>query len=275
MKKIVACTDFSVNAKPAVEYAFALAQYYKSTFILVHSYMVPVPVSEVPPSLEMYEQSKQTAEENMSRLKAELQLKNTNDISIDTRVENENFLLCLENYCMKNNPDLVVMGTRGHRDIIDILVGSNTMKIIHRLTYPVMIVPAGAIFKPFHKIGFACDFEKVVETTPIDLIKQLIANFNAQLFVINADYQNKHFTPETPEESMLLDHLLFKLKPRYEFLEGKDMPALIDAFAQKNELDLLITIPKKHSFFERFFKGTHTRQLVYHTHIPLLCVHEK
>lgn len=125
------------------------------------------------------------------------------------------------------------------------------------------------------KIGFACDFEKVVETTPVDLLKKLVTDFNAELFVLNVDYKNKHFKPETPEESMLLDHLLFKLKPRYQFLEGKDMSSTLDEFAQKNKLDLLVTIPKSHSFLERFLKGTHTRQLIYHTHIPLLCVHEK
>ncbi|MBI1781483.1 MAG: universal stress protein [Sphingobacteriales bacterium] len=275
MKKIIACTDFSNNAKVAVDYAFALAQYYKAELVLIHSYLVPVPVSEVPPSTEMFEQAKQTAEEYINKLKEELQLKNIAVVPITIYIENENLLLCLQEYCKKNNPDLVVLGTRGQRDIVDVLVGSNTMKLINHLTYPLFVVPACAKFNPFKKIGFACDFEKVVETTPVDLIKELVEDFNAELFVLNVDYQNKHFTAETPEESMLLDHLLFKLKPRYQFLEGKDMPSTIDEFAQKNGLDLLITIPKTHVFFERFFKGTHTRQLIYHTHIPLLCVHEK
>lgn len=275
MKKIIACTDFSNNAKAAVDYAFALAQYYKAELVLLHSYLVPVPVSEVPPSAEMFEQTRQTAEQFINELKEELEVKNTAAVPVSTYTENENLLLCLQEYCKKNNPDLVVLGTRGHRDIVDVLVGSNTIKVINHLTYPLLVVPAGAKFNLLKKIGFACDFEKVVETTPVDLLKKLVTDFNAELFVLNVDYKNKHFKPETPEESMLLDHLLFKLKPRYQFLEGKDMPSTIDEFAQKNKLDLLITIPKSHSFFERFFKGTHTHQLIYHTHIPLLCVHEK
>lgn len=275
MKKIIACTDFSKNAKAAVDYAFALAQHYKAELVLIHSYLVPVPVSEVPPSTEMFEQARQTAEEYITKLKEELQLTNTTAIPITTYIENENLLLCLEEYCKKTNPDLVVLGTRGQRDIVDVLVGSNTMKVINHLTYPLLVVPACAKFKPLKKIGFACDFEKVVETTPVDLIKKLTADFNAELFVLNVDFKNKHFTSETPEESMLLDHLLFKLKPRYQFLEGKDIPSTIDEFAQTNELDIIITIPKTHGAFERFFKGTHTSKLIYHTLIPLLCVHEK
>ncbi len=275
MKKIVACTDFSDNSRIAIDYAFDLAQHYKAELVLLHSYLVPVPVSEVPVTTEMFQQSAKDAEENINRIKESLLAKNTTRINISTYIENENLLLCLEEFCKKNKPDVVVLGTRGQRDIIDVLVGSNTLRVIQHLTCPVLVVPAESRFKSLTKIGFACDFEKVVETTPVELLKKLVDDFNAQLFVLNVDYQNKHFTADTPEESMLLDHLLFKLKPRYQFLEGKDMPSTINEFAQKNDLDLLITIPKKHSFFERFFKGTHTRQLIYHTHIPLLCVHEK
>ena len=275
MKKIIVCTDFSANAKSAVDYAFTLAQYYKAELILLHSYLVPVPVSEVPPSTEMYEQTKITAENMMSNLLDELQKNNTDGITVRIHTENENLLLCVEELAKKINPDLIVIGTRGHRDIIDVLVGSNTMKLINHLTVPILVAPQGAAFTPYKKIGFACDFEKVVETTPVDLIKKLVTDFNAELHVLNVDYKNKHFTADTPEESMLLDHLLFKMKPRYHFLEGKDMAVVIDEFEKKNELDVLITIPKKHSFFEKFFKGSATTQLIYHTHTPLLCVHEK
>ena len=274
MKKVIACTDFSSNAKTAIEYAFWLASHYDAELILVHSYLVPVPVSEVPPSVEMYEQIQKDAELELGKLQAELQSRN-DKISITTHLENENLLFCLEGLNKKFAPDIFILGTRGHRDFVDILVGSNTMKIIHHLPAPVMVIPSEATFHPFKKIAFACDFDKVVETTPLDLLKNLVTDFNAELNVINVDYKNKNFTPDTPEESMLLDHLLHKMKPKYHFLDNKNISLAVEEFIQKNNIDLLITIPKKHSFFENLFKGTHTRQLVYHTHIPLLCIHEK
>ncbi|HET9056072.1 MAG TPA: universal stress protein [Chitinophagaceae bacterium] len=275
MKKIVVCTDFSANAKAAVNYALSLAQFYGAELMLVHSYMVPVPVSEIPPSIEMYEQIKKDSELQLERAKLELEEKNKTGATISTHLENENLLIILEELNKKIKPDLFVLGTRGHRDFVDVLVGSNTMKVVNHLPAPVLIVPSAATFKPVKKIGFACDFDKVVETTPLDLLNKLVKDFDAELHVINVDYKNKHFTPDTPEQSMLLDHLLFKMKPRYHFLEGKNMAEITEVFVEKNQIDLLITIPKKHSFFEKFFKGTHTRQLVYHTNIPLLCIHEK
>jgi nucleotide-binding universal stress UspA family protein len=274
MKKIVACTDFSLNAQAAVEYAFALAGHYSAELILVHSYLVPVPVSEVPPSVEMYEDIKKDAAQRLSKIQSDLQLKNKK-VAVTTHLENENLLLCLEGLCKKTNPDVVAIGTRGHRDFIDVLVGSNTMKIITHLPVPVLVVPADAVYKPLKKIGFACDFDKVAETTPLELLKKLVSDFNTELHVINVDYKNKNFTADTPEQSMLLDHLLFKVKPRYHFLESRELVDAVEIFVQENQVGLLVTIPKKHSFFEKFFKGTFTRQLVYHTHIPLLCVHEK
>ncbi|NCW87667.1 MAG: hypothetical protein EBV71_02100, partial [Chitinophagia bacterium] len=48
----------------------------------------------------------------------------------------------------------------------------------------------------------------------------------------------------------------------------------INDFAIRNELDLVITIPKKHSVVERIFKGTSSKQLIYHSNVPIACVHE-
>jgi tripartite-type tricarboxylate transporter receptor subunit TctC len=46
-------------------------------------------------------------------------------------------------------------------------------------------------------------------------------------------------------------------------------------FAAKNNIDLLITLPKKHYILERIFEKSHTRELIYHTTVPLMCIHQK
>ena len=41
-----------------------------------------------------------------------------------------------------------------------------------------------------------------------------------------------------------------------------------------NNLDLVITIPKKHKLLEGLFKKSSTKQLVFDSHVPVMCVHE-
>jgi K+-sensing histidine kinase KdpD len=115
----------------------------------------------------------------------------------------------------------------------------------------------------------------VVESTPIEPIRKLINTFNAELYVLNVDFEKQNFSSSTPEEYINLDTMLAGLNPIYENIENKDVDQGISEFAEKNNLDLVITLPKKHSFLEKVFEKSHTRDLIHHTNIPLLCLQVK
>lgn len=168
------------------------------------------------------------------------------------------------------------MGSQGSSGLERTIFGSTTLSAIKHLTSPVIAVPKGKEYGTgIRKIGFACDFRDVVETTPAAEIKHFVKQFNAGLFVLNVDYQNRHFKPETPEQSALLHTLLEELNPSYHFIEHEDIEDGIHAFAESNNLDLIIAIPKKHKLLEGIFKTSSTKQLVFQSHIPVMCVHEE
>jgi nucleotide-binding universal stress UspA family protein len=181
----------------------------------------------------------------------------------------------METICNKICPFAVVMGTKGTSGIEKVLFGSNTLTAIRHLTWPVICVPPGKTFGTgIKKIGFACDFRDVVKATPAQSIKEFAKEFNAELHVLNVDYHNHHFKPEAREESLLLHTMLEDAHPQYHFIEHKDIEDGINEFAEKNNLDLVISIPKKHKLLEGLFKASSTKQLVFHSHIPVMCVHE-
>jgi hypothetical protein len=167
------------------------------------------------------------------------------------------------------------MGTRGTTGTGRFFMGSNTISVISAVGVPVFIVPPGVRFKLFKKVGLATDLREVVDNTPVGKIREIVQFFNAELHVLNVDYHRKHFTPSTPEETMNIDNLLVGLNPLYDFIENKDIDQGLNDFAEKNDLDLLITLPKKHSMLERFFEKSITRQLIHETHIPIMCIHRK
>ena len=113
-----------------------------------------------------------------------------------------------------------------------------------------------------------------METTPAAAILEMVNTFNAELHVLNVDYHDKHFKPDTPEQSVLLHTLLESAKPVYHFIEHRDVEDGINEFADKNNLDLLITIPKKHKLLEGLFHRSSTKELIVHSHVPVMCVHE-
>lgn len=72
----------------------------------------------------------------------------------------------------------------------------------------------------------------------------------------------------------MLHTMLEDVNPSYHFIEQKDIEEGINQFAEKNNLDLIIAIPKKHKLLEGIFKPSSTKQLVFQSHIPVMCVHE-
>ena len=125
------------------------------------------------------------------------------------------------------------------------------------------------LFDKKQKLFIHCNIVKEM-LIAVDFVKE----FNAELDVLNVDYHNKHFKPETPEQSALLHTLLEEANPFYHFIEHADIEDGINEFAEKNNLDLIITIPKKHRLLDSVFKTSSTKQLVYQSHVPVMCVHE-
>ncbi len=275
MKTIIVPTDFSSIATNAMHYGIDMAKAVQASLLLLHVYQVPVSFTDTPIVLVSLEDLRIGAEEQIEKLKQEVEHMTSGKIKVYTETRMGNVTDELETLCNKINPFAVVMGTKGASGVERILFGSNTLTAIRHLTWPVICIPPGKSFGAgIKKIGFACDFKDVVKTTPTHFIIDFVKEFHAELEVLNVDYHNKHFKAETPEQSVLLHTLLEEAKPSYHFIEHADIEDGINEFAEKNNLDLIITIPKKHKLLEGVFKPSSTKQLVYQSHVPVMCVHE-
>lgn len=275
MKTIIIPTDFSPTATNAMHYGVDMAKVIHASIILLHVYQVPVSYTDTPIVLVSVEELKKEAEQKLEKLHKEVEHLTSGSIKIYTEARLGNIADEIENLCEKVRPFAVVMGSKGSSGIEKVLFGSTTLTAIRHLTWPVICIPPGKVFgNGIKKIGFACDFRNIVETTPADAIKILVKEFGAELHVLNVDYHNRQFKPETPEQSALLHTMLEEVNPVYDFIEHKDIEDGLNEFAEKNNLDLLITIPKKHKLLDGLFRPSSTKQLVVQSHIPVMCIHE-
>ncbi len=275
MKTIIIPTDFSPIATNAMNYGVDMAKAIKGSILLLHVYQVPVSLTDVPAVYVSVEDLKRTAEERLDNLKNSIEHITSGSIKVYTEARLGDVVDELEELCDKIKPAAVVMGTKGATGMERIMFGSVTLTAIRHLNWPVICVPPGKEFgKGIKKIGFACDFKKVIESTPVHFIKDIVRLFNAELHVLNVDYESRRFKPETPEQSLLLHTMLEDVNPSYHFIEQKDIEDGINQFAEENNLDLIIAIPKKHKLLEGIFKASSTKQLVFESRIPVMCVHE-
>lgn len=272
MKTIIVPTDFSPTAINAMHYALRMAEVINAGVMLLHVYQVPVSYnnSDIPLPLMDISELEKINEERLQELRELAERTSPGALQISAQVKMGDLADELETMCADIQPFAVVMGTKGSGFVERLLVGSATLSVIRRLTWPVLVVPPGTIFKGIQKIGFACDFKKVVETTPAHYIKEWVKTFGASMSVLNVgDRKN------AAEQSALLHSLLEETRPEYFFVDSPDVEKGIHEFAENNNLDLLIVIPRKHRLLDSLFQKSHTKELAFHSHIPILAIHEE
>lgn len=274
MKQIIVPTDFSTVSLNAVTYAMNMAKDINASLVLFHAYQVPVTFSEVPVVTASIEQLQSDSQEKLEELKKNLEHISSGPMEILIENRLGDVVEELADLCEDYQPFAVVMGTKGSGTLERLIIGSNTISAIKRLTTPVIIIPPGSGYRKIKKIGFACDFNHVKETTPVEEIGELLKNFGATLHVLNVDYRDRHFTAEKTQESEYLHELLQHLHPSYHYINSINVEEGINNFSDANGIDLLITIPKKHGFMESIFRRSQSSELVLHSHLPIAAIHE-
>ena len=155
------------------------------------------------------------------------------------------------------------------------MFGGNTLTALKKIQCPLLVVPPFTQFSNIRKIGLACDLKDVLDSVRVREIKELVDEFRAELHVLHVSEETRDtFRPETIEESSLLQEMLDGMSPKYHFINDPVIEKGVIEFAEKNKLDLLIIIPKKHSLVSRLFRYSLSKELVLHAHMPVMSIHE-
>ncbi len=274
MKKIIAPVDFSETSENAAVFAGSLAAFYGADLWLYHAYEINIPVSGFDFPYVNTGEMQEAADYELEQFRQKVQSALRTKINIHTKAENNSLTDGLIAICNEIETDMVVMGLSGKNALAKLVVGSNTIRTIQQLTYPVLVVPPKATFVPVRKIGFACDYEKVIETTPVEPLKKLVRDFNADLFVLNIIFNESDVSEDTFKESKYINSLLKEFKPVYQTILSNDVTEGINWFAKEQKLDWIVIIPKKHNLVDKMFSRSKTKDLLFHTLTPVLCMHE-
>lgn len=277
MKTIIVPTDFSPVAMNALHYALDMATSINAEIILLNTYQAPVAYSDAPVSpvtTISIDDIKKASQERLEDLRQEVGRLTGGRMRVYTEAKLGNTVDVLEMICSAVRPFAVVMGSHGATGIERLIMGSTTLSVIRHLRCPVIVVPPGTNYKAIRKMGLACDFKDVVETIPVDYIKNVVHEFKPELYVLNVNPDGKNYDEDIPLESAWLDNLLGDIKPNYYFLKRDDVVEAINEFSETHNLDVVIVIPKKHNLFERIFHKSHSKELLTNAHIPIMSIHE-
>lgn len=272
MKIILATTDFSTAANNAVNYAAEMALSIKAKLLLLHVVPIPIGYSELPIVVGL-EDIMRSSEKDMIDLKEEVKRMVHDKIVIETEVGMGGFFDELKNVCERVKPYAVVMGSQGKTAAEHILFGAHATYAVKHLNWPVITVPQGVAFKTVKKIGLASDLTEVVEITPIEEIKTLVHDFNAELHILNTG-KKEIFDADLVFESGLMQEMTMSLNPTFHFIDNENVDKGILDFAERNQIDLLIVLPRRHNLIAGLFHKSHSKNLVLHSHVPVMALHQ-
>ena len=261
MKTVIIPVDFSETSNNAAHYAVQLLTgHYGVDMILYH----------------MYEKSSQAEEVNkdLEKLKKDLLQKGIVKISIYSE-KGDDLIDELEKLARHREADLIIMGITGRSSLSQLFIGSNTLKMVEKKVCPVLIIPPNAKYKDVKNVLLTSDMQNVTVSTPSVPIKKILKTFQPNLHIINVS--SEHYvalTEEYQKERAKLKEMFTDFNPEFYFLGWYDVDEAINRFAHDKKIDFIIIIPKEHSLVDKMFRHSHTKELVYHSDIPVLAVHE-
>lgn len=275
MKKFLVPTDFSETSKNAARYAVELAQDDPNTTIILYYLYDKISAgTDGSPLTETDEDRKKVLQQALSNLEIELHEISTVRIQYVAE-EGTSLVECVERYVRYNGIDVVVMGITGATRLEQIFMGSNALNMARQGVCPVIIVPPNAVFRKIQNVLFASDFKNVKSTTPVAQIKSILEHFKPNLHIVNVDAEHYvELTDEYRAEREWLARTFEEFNPEFYFIRMYDFLDAVSNFTADHDIDLIITVPRKHSFLTGLYKTSHTKRLAYHSQVPLVAIHE-
>ncbi|MEJ7585961.1 MAG: universal stress protein [Ferruginibacter sp.] len=212
--------------------------------------------------------------ENLEELKREVV--STHSMPVEVMVNSDDdFVKGLERAVRHRKADLVIMGITGKSMIAKVFFGSNTLKMVESKVCPVLIVPEKSAFRDIRNVMLTSDFKDTTRTTPTVPIKDILGVFKAQLHIVNVD--KNHYislTENYEKEKQNLARMFEDYTPEFYFMRLYDIDEAINLFATDKDIDLIILIRRNETFMEKLFTASHTKNITYHSKVPILVMHE-
>jgi len=184
MKKILVPSDFSEQAKHALNFAIDWALHNKAQVHLLHVIELPVLYdTTLMPALSFEKEYLDDAAGLAKKTFSSLIKKSNKKVSITWSVDYGNPTSVILQEVKKNKYDLVVMGTKGASGLKEYFIGSNTEKIVRLSGTPVIAVPASVSFNSIKNVIVATSLSGNQEMV-MSTAKQLQELFNATLHLV-------------------------------------------------------------------------------------------
>ena len=107
-----------------------------------------------------------------------------------------------------------------------------------------------------------------------DDLKKITQLFKSKLNVVKVIKNKQEKSFQTSENIENLNRVVYTFDTSFEYPVDTDLRHALNDFIEEHHCDMLVMMPHKHEWIERLFKKSETKNMIFHTHIPLLVLPE-
>lgn len=276
MKKILLPTDFSENSYNAISYALRLYHNEECKFYLLNTY-TPILydaefISYNSPNLSLETIYQRNSLEGLERVEKRILKDFNNPLHQLEKISSFSLLNEEIKEQVKNKEiDLVVMGTQGATGALQILFGTHTVHAIKKATSPLLAIPSGYQYLQPRNILFPTDFDINYTKEHLFILKNIVANAGAVVNVLHVNF-GYPLEPKQEKAKAILKDYLQDTPHHFYNVEDNTVAKGIYQFQKEKNVEMMVMISNKHSFFENLLFRPVINEIGFHLKIPLLVI---
>ena len=265
MKKIIAPVDFSDASTNALLFAAELSKRASAQLVIVNIFEKG--------------EDEEESRDKLNSLVSDLKKTFGSNLNCETLLAHGSLITELKPIINVQQPDLIVMGTKGATGLKRILIGSNTVNVIAKMKVPVFVIPEVARFESFaeqgkNRVVLATDLDALENEDSLDILKEItMLIIEPKLRVVSVRPKN---TELDFQKRMEREALLSIFRPEIEteritVFSNSVMGGLNFYLNEHEDTGLVAMIARDTG---QLIQKHFTREMASHTHLPLLVLHD-
>lgn len=270
--KILVPIDFSEQSLIALSQSYNLAKNIKAEVVLLYV------IDEVNPMVKMFikglDEIRGAVESNLKSL-ADEKIKETG-LKISTLVEEGKIYQVINDVAKKMEATFIVMGTKGVES--SKFIGSNALKVVKTAPCPVITIKGKEHNKGCGKIVLPLDLTK--ETSDkVNKAIEIAKIFDAEICAVSILLTGKEdVVSKLKDQLLLVQNYIIKNKVNCTaemvkiLKKDAKLSHAVIAYAEKIDADLIMIMTQQEKDIKEFFIGSHAREIINISDIPVLSV---
>lgn len=270
MKRILIPTDFSEHANNALRVAAQIAKNNNCEIHLLHLLELPSQMNDAITGETSIPEVMLFIKKTNELFQKIKELPYLKDLAVIETIKFERASEGILAYSKKIKFDLIVMGSHGSSGFEEILIGSNTEKVVRLSETPVLVIKKDMGEFKTQNFVFASDFSDEIKK-PFKKLIEFSTAFDSNLYLVMICTPNSFKTTQIAEKIMADFISEFKIKNySIHIYNDANVEQGILNFAKSVDADLIGVCTHGRTGFSHFFANSIGEDLVNHTIRPVI-----